>query len=75
MKFAIANVEFFDKLGYNTEHWRKSVDGTLTICHLEYAEILSNNLHENEEVQIVEAPEALDIMSTDVWSSTEEETN
>lgn len=73
MKFAIANVEFFDKLGYNTEFWRKSIDGTLTICHLEYAEILSNNLHENEEVQIVEASEASDIMSTDVWSSTEED--
>ena len=72
MKFVIADVEFFQKLGYNTKYWRKSVDGKKTICHLEYAEILAHDLHNNPKVQIVDAPEAQDIMATDEWSWEEE---
>ena len=72
MKFVIANVEFFEKLGYSTKYWRKSVDGSRTICHLEYAEILAHDLDKNENVQIVDASEAQDIMATDEWSWEEE---
>ena len=68
MKFAIGLVDFFESLGFNTMHWRKSVDGKKTICHLEYAEILAHDLHNNSDVQIVDAPEAQDIMATDEWS-------
>ena len=72
MKFVIAEVEFFQRLGYNTKYWRKSVDGKKTICHLEYAEILAHDLDKNENVQIVDASEAQDIMATDEWSWEEE---
>lgn len=72
MKFAIGLVDFFESLGYNTKYWRKSVDGKKTICHLEYAEILAYDLHNNSDVQIVDAPEAQDIMATDEWSWEEE---
>lgn len=68
MKFVIADLEFFQKLGYNTKYWRKSKDGNKTICHLEYAEILAHDLESNDKVQIVDAPEASDIMATDEWS-------
>lgn len=73
MKFVIAEIEFFQRLGYNTKYWRKSVDGKKTICHLEYAEILANDLENNPEVQIVDASEASDIMATDEWTKDSEE--
>ena len=41
-------------------------------CHLEYAEILAHNLESNDKVQIVDAPEASEIMDTDEWSWEEE---
>ncbi|MCJ1757929.1 hypothetical protein MT409_01295 [Mammaliicoccus sciuri] len=72
MKFVIAEVAFFEKLGYNTRYWRKNKDGSKTICHLEYAEILAHDLDKNENVQIVDASEAQDIMATDEWAWEEE---
>ena len=72
MKFVIAEISFFERLGYNTKYWRKSVDGTKTICHLEYAEILAHDLETNDKVQIVETSEAQDIMATNEWSWEEE---
>ena len=68
MKFVIAEISFFERLGYNTKYWRKSVDVSKTICHLEYAEILAHDLESNDKVQIVDAPEASEIMATDEWS-------
>ena len=72
MKFVIADLDFFQKLGYNTKYWRKNKDESKTICHLEYAEILAHDLESNDKVQIVDAPEASEIMATDEWSSEEE---
>ena len=72
MKFVIADLEFFQKLGYNTRYWRKNKDRSRTICHLEYAEILAHDLESNDKVQIVDASEAQDIMATDEWSWEEE---
>lgn len=72
MKFVIADLELFQKLGYNTRYWRKNKDGSKAICHLEYAEILAHDLESNDKVQIVDAPEASEIMATDEWSWEEE---
>ena len=72
MKFVIAEISFFEILGYNTKYWRKNKDESKTTCHLEYAEILAHDLDKNENVQIVDASEAQDIMATDEWSWEEE---
>lgn len=72
MKFVIADLEFFQKLGYNTRYWRKNKDGTRTICHLEFAEILAHDLKNNDKVQIVDTAEALEIMATEEWAWVEE---
>lgn len=72
MKFVIADLEFFQNLGYNTKYWRKNKDESRIICHLEYAEILAHDLHNNPKVQILDAAEAQDIMATDEWSWEEE---
>ena len=71
MKFVIAEISFFEILGYNTKYWRKNKDESKTICHLEYAEILAHDLHNNSDVQIVDAPEAQDIMATEEWTQEE----
>ena len=71
MKFVIAEISFFERLGYNTKYWRKSVDGSKTICHLEYAEILAHDLHNNPKVQIVDVGKAQDIMATEEWTQEE----
>ena len=68
MKFVIGEISFFERLGYNTRYWRKNKDESKTICHLEYAEILAHDLESNDKVQIVDAPEASEIMATDEWS-------
>lgn len=70
MKFVIAEVSFFKKLGYNTRYWRKNKykTKTKTICHLEYADILTHDLKNNDKVQIVDVGEAREIMATDEWS-------
>jgi len=68
MKFVIAEVEFFQRLGFNTHYWRKSIDENKAICHLEYAEILVHNLENNEKVTILTTEEARELMSTNEWT-------
>ena len=41
MKFCIANTSYWESIGYNPTHWRKSIDGTKALCHLQFAEVLS----------------------------------
>lgn len=52
MKFCIANTSYWESIGYNPIHWRKSINGTKALCHLEYGEILAKGLESNENVQI-----------------------
>ena len=42
MKFAIGELEYFNSLGFNTEHWRKSVDGTKAMAHSEFVLALAD---------------------------------
>ena len=42
MKFAIGDLEYFNSLGFNTEHWRKSVDGTKAMAHAEFVLALAD---------------------------------
>ena len=42
MKFAIGDLEYFNSLGFNTEHWRKSVDGTKAMAHSEFVLTLAD---------------------------------
>ena len=71
MKFVIAEISFFERLGYNTKYWRKNKDESKTICHLEYAEILVHDLENNDNVDVLTTEEARDLMATSEW--TEEE--
>ena len=52
MKFCIALISYWTEKGYNTQYWRKSIDGTKAMCHLEYGEILAKGLEDNPNVQV-----------------------
>ena len=52
MKFCIANTSYWESIGYNPTHWRKSINGAKALCHLEYGEILAKKLEGNDNVQI-----------------------
>lgn len=52
MKFCIANTSYWESIGYNPIHWRKSINGAKALCHLEYGEILAKKLEDNPNVQI-----------------------
>lgn len=51
-KYCIANTAYWEAKGYNPINWRKSVDQTKAICHLEYAEVLAKDLENNDNVKI-----------------------
>lgn len=40
MRFAVGLVTDFEDAGFETSNWRKSIDGTKTIVHDVYAELL-----------------------------------
>ncbi len=75
MKFCIATVAYWSSKGYDTSNWRKNVDGTKAVCHLEYAEILSKNLDDNPNVQIYDLidPQFKLMMGSEEWMEEGEE--
>lgn len=38
MQYAIAQTTLFNQLGFNTDKWRKSLDGTLALVHFDMVE-------------------------------------
>lgn len=65
MKFAIAFTEYYNAAGFNTEHWRKSLDGTQAICHSEVALTVCD---ESElDIYNHNDPEFLAIINGDEW--------
>lgn len=47
MKFSIATVAFWQLVGFDTENWRKSVDGTKALVHTKFARALVDLNNEN----------------------------
>ena len=70
MKFCIANTSYWESIGYNPTHWRKSIDGTKAICHLEYGEILAKKLDDNPNVQIYDNTDVTfqKILASEEWT-------
>ena len=42
MNFAIGNTEYFNSLGFDTTHWRKSLDGTRSVVHYDTVQFLAD---------------------------------
>ena len=70
MKFCIATISYWESKGYNPVNWRKSLDNTKALCHLEYAEILAKGLEGNENVQIYDVidEQFQSILASAEWS-------
>ena len=53
MKFCIANTSYWESMGFYVENWRKSTDGELALCHLEFAKVLSEkNIEDDSNITI-----------------------
>ncbi|WP_203334368.1 hypothetical protein [Planococcus beigongshangi] len=40
MRFCIATIAFWQAVGFDTEYWRTSTDGTKAMCHDKFAQTL-----------------------------------
>lgn len=71
MKVAIASVPFWESLGFNTTEWRKSLDGSLAMCHLEYAEMFATNIETNTAVTIYDRidPDFQTLINSPAWNA------
>lgn len=69
MEFCIGLDLYFRQHGFNTENWRKSVDGTKVIVHSEYAKLLIPGFEVDENVTCYEYPsqELNDILNSSEW--------
>lgn len=72
-KYIIATTEYFQSVGQSTTEWRKSLDLTKAICHIEIAEITMNNLEDNENITILTQDQAIELMATPEWQPINEE--
>lgn len=73
MEFAIATVDFWDSVGFNTTNWRKSTDGTQALVHLEYALILVDKDDTNMQIYKAGSPEFKELLASKLWSELPEE--
>ncbi len=75
MKFAIATVEFWQSVGFDTTKWRKSIDETLALVHLEYAKVLVDDIKNNENIKIYDAhdTEFINLLKSEIWTEIEED--
>ena len=69
MRFAIAPTQYFHDLGFDTTHWRKSLDGSQAICHAEFALTLAKE----NDISIYEhnSQELKEILNSEEWSKSE----
>lgn len=69
MKFAIGDLEYFNSLGFNTEHWRKSVDGTKAMAHSEFVLTLADK---NElEIYDIQSESFRELLASPEWTKEE----
>ena len=69
MKFAIGELEYFNSLGFNTEHWRKSVDGTKAMAHAEFLLTLADK---NElEIYDIQEESFRELLASPEWTKEE----
>ena len=66
MNFAIGNTEYYDSLGFDTTHCRKSLDGTQSVVHYDTIQFLADESqitlyrHDDDAFK--------DVMMSEEWS-------
>lgn len=69
MKFAIGDLEYFNSLGFNTEHWRKSVDGTKAMAHAEFVLALADK--NQLEIYDIQGESFRELLASPEWTKEE----
>jgi hypothetical protein len=52
MRFCISTIDFWNSIGFNVSNWRKSSNGLKALCHDKFAEVLIENIEDNEDIEI-----------------------
>lgn len=69
MRFAIGNLDYLNSLGFSTEHWRKSVDGTKAMAHAEFVLALADK---NElEIYDIQSESFKELLASPEWTKEE----
>jgi hypothetical protein len=78
MRFAVGLVTDFEDAGFETSNWRKSIDGTKTLCHDVYAELLLPSVPDGnggvvERFKVYDAPsdELTSLLNSPEWTPVE----
>ena len=69
MKFAIGDLEYFNSLGFNTEHWRKSVDGKKAMAHAEFVLTLADK--SKLEIYDIQSEDFRTLLASPEWTKEE----
>ncbi len=74
MEFCIATVAYWQSVGFDCTNWRKSVDGTKTMVHSEYARVLVD-VKDNPNIATYLAPslEFTELLNSPEWTEVEED--
>lgn len=75
MKFSIATVEFWQSVGFDTENWRKSIDGNKALVHAKFASVLVDLDNENVITLDVDSEEFKQIINKEFTEQPVEEVN
>lgn len=71
MNFAIAPTDYYNSLGFDTTHWRKSLDGTQSVVHFDTVQFLADEseitLHRHDDEAFRE------VMLSSEWTERVEE--
>lgn len=72
MKFIIGQTSYFTSIGFDTTHWRKSVDGTKVIVHDCFVKVLIPNVEGDINLTVYSCPSTqLDtVLNSMEWNNT-----
>ena len=73
MNFSIATIEFWQSIGFDTTHWRKSTDGTKALVHDKFAMALVDLNNENVLTLDVDSEEFKQIINEEFTERSEDE--
>lgn len=72
MDFSIATIIFWQSVGFDTENWRKSVDGTKALVHAKFAATLCDIHNENITTLDVDSEEFKQIIINEFTEENEQ---
>jgi len=73
MRYAITKVETAEEYGFNTEKFRKSVDGLKCLWHYEDAKIVVTDIDTNENFTVLNKADTEAMLKGSEWTIEEEE--